>query len=94
MPDTRDEKLHALQQRHDIDAAGFEHGALGEIDLVQRHGGELVAHCRMRARQEARAHPPRHRAKPRSRLAGWICESSISSAASTSRRARIRRRKT
>ena len=28
-------KLELLDQRHEIDAAGFEHGALGEIDLVE-----------------------------------------------------------
>ena len=48
-------KLELLDQRHEIDAAGFEHGAMGEIDLVEFELAELVAHGRVRPGQEARA---------------------------------------
>ena len=56
-------ELDALQQRHDIDAAGLQHRAVGEIDLVHEDGGELVLHRRIRAGQEARAHAPGDRAQ-------------------------------
>jgi hypothetical protein len=37
-------KLKLLDQRHEIHATGFEHRALGEIDLVKFQLAELVAH--------------------------------------------------
>ena len=48
-------RLQLLDEGHEIDAAGFEHGAVGEVDLVEFELGELVAHARVRSGQEARA---------------------------------------
>ena len=48
---------HALQQRHDIDAAGLQHGALGQVDHMQLQVGQLVGDDRAGARQEACPHP-------------------------------------
>src|SRR6478609_3628120 len=48
-------QVELLDERHEIDAAGFEHGAMGELDLVEFELAELVAHGRVRPRQEARA---------------------------------------
>ena len=38
-------ELELLDQRHEIDAARFEHRALGQIDLVELERVELVAHA-------------------------------------------------
>ena len=46
----------AFEQRHDIDAAGLQHRAVGEIDLVQLELVDALGDGRARARQEARAH--------------------------------------
>ena len=46
----------AFQQRHDVDAAGFQHRALGEIDLVQLQPVELVGDPVVGAGQEGGAH--------------------------------------
>ena len=47
----------AFQQRHDVDAIGLQHRAVGEIDLVQLQFVDALGHGRARPRQEARAHP-------------------------------------
>ncbi len=46
----------ALLQRHDVDAAGLEHGAVAERDLVQLELVDALGHGGARPRQEARAH--------------------------------------
>ena len=46
----------AFDQRHDVDAAGFQHGAVGERDLVQLQFVDALGDRRARAGQEARAH--------------------------------------
>src|SRR3990172_6633429 len=48
-------QLELLDQRHEIDAARLEHGALGEIDLVEFELGKLVAHRGVGTGEEARA---------------------------------------
>ncbi len=53
----------ALDQRHDIDAAGFEHRAIGKRDLVEREILDALRHRRA-PRQKARAHPISHLAQP------------------------------
>ena len=45
----------AFLQRHDIDATGFQHRAVGEREFVQLQVVDALRH-RGRARQEARAH--------------------------------------
>ena len=45
-----------LDQRHDIDAAGFQHGAVGEREFVQLQFGDAARDRRARPRQETRAH--------------------------------------
>ena len=57
-------QVELLDQRHEIDAAGFEHRAVGQIDLVEFELGELVAHRRVGAGQEARANAIGDLAKP------------------------------
>ena len=57
-------QLELLDQRHEIDAARFEHGAAGEIDLVEFELGELVAHGGVRPGQEARANAVGDLAEP------------------------------
>ena len=52
------------QQRHDVDAVLFEHGALRQVDPVHREQVELVAHARPGARQKARPHPVGDLAEP------------------------------
>ena len=47
----------AFEQRHDVDAAGLEHGAVAERDLVQLQFIDALGDRRVRARQEARPHP-------------------------------------
>jgi len=48
-------ELELLDQGHEIDAARFEHRALGQIDLVEFERLELVAHRGVGTREEARA---------------------------------------
>jgi hypothetical protein len=48
---------HALQQRHDVDAAGLQYSALGQIDHVQLQIFQLIGDDRTGAGQEARPHP-------------------------------------
>ena len=48
-------QIELLDQRHEIDAAGFQHRALGQVDLVEFELGKLVAHRGVRPGQEARA---------------------------------------
>ena len=47
----------ALQQRHDVDAVGLQHRAVGQIDFVQLQFVDAFGHRRARPRQEAGAHP-------------------------------------
>jgi hypothetical protein len=54
----------AFDQRHDVDAAGLEHRAVAECDLVQLELLDALGDCRARARQEARANPIGHFAEP------------------------------
>ena len=53
-----------LDQRHEIDAARLEHGALGQVDLVEGHPFQLLPHRRLGAGQEARADAVSHLAEP------------------------------
>ncbi len=46
-----------LQQRHDIDAAGFQHGAVAKIDLMQGQIGKPLGDPKAGTGQEAGAHP-------------------------------------
>src|SRR4029078_1199057 len=46
-------QLELLDQRYEIDAAGFENRAFRQIDLMEFELGQLVAHRCVRARQEA-----------------------------------------
>ncbi len=48
----------AFHQRRDVDAAGLEHGAGGQVDLVQGEVGDALLDPGLRAGQEAGAHPP------------------------------------
>jgi hypothetical protein len=45
----------AFHQRHDVDAAGFQHGGFGEVDHVQLEPIELVGDQARRTGHEARA---------------------------------------
>ena len=47
----------ALQQRHDVDAIGLQHRAVGQIDFVQLQLVDPLGHRGARPRQETRAHP-------------------------------------
>ena len=47
----------AFQQRHDVDAIGLQHRAVGQIDFVQLQFVDALGHRRARPGQEARAHP-------------------------------------
>ena len=58
-------QLELLDQRHEIDAAGFQHRALGQIDLVEFQLGELVAHRGVGPRQETRPDAIGHLAEPK-----------------------------
>ncbi len=53
-----------FQQRHDIDAAGLQHGARLEVDLVQLEPLELVGDVCAGPGQEAGAHAIGLRAEP------------------------------
>ena len=44
-----------FQQRHDVDAIGFQHRAVAEIDFVQFQFVDAFGHRRARARQKTRA---------------------------------------
>ena len=46
----------AFEQRHDVDAAGLQHGAVAERDLVQLQMLDALRHRGVPG-QEARAHP-------------------------------------
>jgi len=46
-----------FQQRHDVDAVGLQHRAVGQIDLVQLQLIDALGHRGARPRQKARAHP-------------------------------------
>ena len=65
-------QVQAFEQRHDVDAAGFEYRAVGEVDLVQLGAGASFSDtlCAGPGRKLART---RHAFSPslRSRLAGW-----------------------
>ena len=54
----------AFEQRHDVDATGFQHRAVGKVDLVQLQPVELFANLMVGARQEGGAHPPGLVAEP------------------------------
>ena len=54
----------AFDQRHDVDAAGFQHRAVAERDLVQLQFVDALGDRGVRTRQEARAHPIGHFAEP------------------------------
>ena len=45
----------AFEQRHDVDAVGFQHRAAGQRDLVQAKLGDTLGDGGLRAGQEARA---------------------------------------
>ena len=53
-----------LQERHDVDATGLEHGAGGEIELVQGEPLEPFGDAELRPGQKARAHPVGGAAEP------------------------------
>ena len=63
-------KRQALQQRHDVDAAGFEHGAVAEGNLVQLELVDALGDRGVGAGQEARAHPIGHLAEPQVEAGG------------------------
>ena len=50
-------QIEAFDQRHDIDAAGFQDGAVGEREFVQLQFGDAARDRAARPRQETRAHP-------------------------------------
>ena len=54
----------ALDQRHDVDAVGLQHRAVGERDLVQLEILDALGDGGVRPRQEARAHAEGGRAEP------------------------------
>ncbi len=54
----------AFQQRHDVDAVGLQHRAVGEIDLVQLQLVDALGDGRAGPRQEAGAHPVGDVAEP------------------------------
>jgi hypothetical protein len=54
----------AFQQRHDVDAVGFQHRARGEREFVQPEIPNAVGDRGARPRQEARAHPVGNVAQP------------------------------
>ena len=54
----------AFEQRHDVDAVGFQHRAIGQRDLVQPQLGDALGDRGLRPGQEARAHPIGHLAEP------------------------------
>ena len=57
-------QLQALEQFHQIDAAGLQHRTLGKVEIVQGEVGQALLHRDAGPRQEARAHPPRRAAEP------------------------------
>ena len=54
----------AFEQRHDVDAARFQHRAVGETDLVQLQPVELFGDPVIGAGQEGGAHAPGLVAEP------------------------------
>jgi len=50
-------QCEAFQERHDVDAVGFQHRAVGKADLVQLQFVDALGHRRARARQKTRADP-------------------------------------
>ena len=46
-----------LQQRHDVDAVGLQHRAVGQVDFVQLQFVDALGHRGARPGQKARAHP-------------------------------------
>ena len=54
----------ALEQRHDVDAAGLQHRAVGERDLVQLQLVDALGDGGARPGQEARAHAVGDLAEP------------------------------
>jgi hypothetical protein len=62
--ETPGRQSEAFEQRHDIDAAGLQHRALGQVDLVQLQPSSLSATRLCRAGQEAGAHAIGLRAQP------------------------------
>ena len=56
-------QCQAFHQRHDVDAPGFQHGAVAQTNLMQlEFRNPLFDRC-AGARQEARANPVRHRSE-------------------------------
>ena len=60
----------AFEQRHDIDAAGLQHGAVGKREFVQLQFVDTPGHGG-RSGQEAGAHAIGHLAEPQIE-AGWL----------------------
>ena len=54
----------ALQQRHDVDAVGLQHRAVGEIDLMQLQFVDPFGDRAIRPRQKTGAHPVGDVAEP------------------------------
>ena len=54
----------AFQQRHDVDAVGLQHRAVGEVDLVQLQFVDALGDGGVGSGQEARAHPVGDVAEP------------------------------
>ena len=54
----------AFQQRHDVDAVGLQHRAVGEVDLVQLQLVDALGDGCAGAGQKARAHPVGDVAQP------------------------------
>ena len=50
----------ALDQRHDIDAARFEHGAIAQRNLMQLEFVDALGNRRVRTWQKTRAHAVSH----------------------------------
>ena len=49
-------QVETFQQRHDVDAVGLQHSAVGKADLVQLQFVDALGHRRPRSGQEAGAH--------------------------------------
>ena len=60
----------AFQQRHDVDAAGFQHRAVAERDLVQLQFVDALGDRRARSGQKARAHAKGDLAEPQIEAGG------------------------
>jgi hypothetical protein len=54
----------AFQERHDVDAVGFQHRTVAEIDLVQLQFVDALGDRRIRSRQKAGANPVGDVAEP------------------------------